>query len=234
MKNYLILHIPHSSTDLGEITYSLSEEKLKEELFYSTDWFTDELFDFELCTRIVFNKSRLYIDVERFNDERETMGSIGRGIKYTRTFYNELLKKNVDYSIEPYIRHHEELECAVEQSLSVFEKIYIIDCHAFNDDIQPNTPDICIGFNVTNCDAQAITNVEKIFQDHGYTVEKNYPYLGSIIPDLYVEHPNVFTMMIEINKRVYMANEEFVPHKGQGFENIKNVIFEALKSIQHQ
>ncbi len=167
----MILHIPHASTDIGDVSYNISGDDLKKELFESTDWFTDELFIHSKSFPIIFNKSRLYIDVERFNDERETMEHIGRGIKYTRTFHGEVLKKNTNYSIEAYLEHHKKLKYAVNQMLHVKKKVYIVDCHSFNNEIATDSPDVCLGYNDENCDLVTLDKIAKIFQNHGYRVQ---------------------------------------------------------------
>jgi N-formylglutamate amidohydrolase len=52
----LILHIPHASTDIGDVSYNISGDDLKKELFESTDWFTDELFIYPKVFRLFLIK----------------------------------------------------------------------------------------------------------------------------------------------------------------------------------
>ncbi len=80
----------------------------------------------------------------------------------------------------------------------------------------------------------SVSALVQIFICTRYSVKKNYPYSGSIIPDEYLNNPQVFTMMIEINKKIYMHNSEFTPVKSEGFMKIQKVIFEALEFLHQQ
>ena len=58
----MILHIPHASEripeDIGE-SFLLKDSQLDEELLRMTDTYTDELYNYEHATRVVFPVSRL-------------------------------------------------------------------------------------------------------------------------------------------------------------------------------
>ena len=57
-----------------------------------------------------------------------------------------------------------------------------------------------------------------------YDVKINYPYSGSMIPAKFVGNPDVFPIMIEVNKKLYLNNED-------DFNKIKIVINQLLGVI---
>jgi len=69
MKNKLILHLPHSSTNIplneGYIVDSIA---LESEILKLTDWYTDDLFYSEGDEMIKAEFSRIFCDPERFTD----------------------------------------------------------------------------------------------------------------------------------------------------------------------
>ena len=61
----MILHIPHAGTN------TLGRNIEQFDIDYLTDCRTDELFNCEFATKLVFPISRFVCDVERFPDEYE-------------------------------------------------------------------------------------------------------------------------------------------------------------------
>ena len=50
----LILHIPHSSTEIPLFDgYLSSQEKINQEIIKLTDWYTDDIFDSDQDDRII-------------------------------------------------------------------------------------------------------------------------------------------------------------------------------------
>jgi len=108
---------------------------------------------------LVNNYSRLVIDPERFEkDEEEIMASKGMGAVYTKTSYQQILRK--DFSAEEkekllsaYFRpYHKAVALEVQNTLEQFGRCLIIDCHSFPSkplpyelDQSSDRPDICIG-----------------------------------------------------------------------------------------
>ena len=69
MKN-LILHIPHSSTNIPlKKGYCVSDGLLNQEILKLTDWYTDDLFENEIDSSIKAPFSRIFCDTERFSDD---------------------------------------------------------------------------------------------------------------------------------------------------------------------
>ncbi len=64
----LILHIPHSSTNIPlKKGYIVSVEYLNEEIFKLTDWYTDDLYNTNDEVKLIAKFSRIFCDVERFS-----------------------------------------------------------------------------------------------------------------------------------------------------------------------
>lgn len=91
----LILNIPHSSVIMPLLDgYIQDVDKIHNELIKLTDWYTDELFYSESDSMIIAPFSRMFCDVERFeNDEDEIMSKVGMGVIYESFDDGSLLRK---------------------------------------------------------------------------------------------------------------------------------------------
>ena len=71
-----------------------------------------------------------------------------------------------------------------------------------------DTPDICIGVDSKYTSKELTDMVKDFFIDKGYSVRINYPYSGTIVPNkyFYKEEKRLESIMIEINKRLYLGN----------------------------
>lgn len=220
----MILHIPHSSTNtIGDIVHTQSDVNS------ITDWFTHELYFHEFSERVVFGYTRLDCDVERYrNDEDEAMTKYGRSVVYTKGVRNNTIRKDdtvhSNYIKETYYdAHHKKLNIAINRELSLFGACTIVDCHSFPSDPLSESeldelPDFCIGINtnnVPNCVDEIIGYIEST----NHTVKINDPFSGSMIPSKFIGDKKVKTIMIEINKRLYID------------DNISKVNFEKYQNI---
>lgn len=216
IKDTFIFHIPHSSTTIPNNTgYVVEELTIKTELDLVTDWFTDVLFDIKGIDKIVFPYSRLFCDVERLNDEHEEMFKVGRGFYYTHLDNKQHLREvNIKHKEhiynEYYLKQHNKLNSLVESKLKKYDICHIIDCHSFNDapiisdtNQDTNRADICLGIDSYHTPKHMKLRFKAIFEKHGYTVEINKPYSGTIVPLKYYKNDKrVNSIMIEINKRI--------------------------------
>ena len=87
--------------------------------------------------------------------------------------------------------------------------------------VKEGYPDFCIG-TTEQTPKELVDLVQDFLID--YDVKINYPYCGSMIPDKFVGNPDVFPIMIEVNKKLYINNED-------DFNNIKIVINQLLDVI---
>ena len=234
MKNEILLHIPHSSVVIPEKYKSDYTADLSEELIKMTDLYTDELFDLPF-ERIVFPVSRLVCDVERFRDDsKEDMAKIGMGAVYTSCHDLSLLRnmseKRKNEILENwYDTHHSKFGKTVKEKLNSFGKCIIIDCHSFPPiplpyeiDKSTDRPDICIGTDSFHTPDELAEILKKEFLVRGYSVKENSPFSGAIVPiDYYMTEKRVVSVMIEVNRKLYMDDRG---KKTDGYQKVKNDI----------
>ena len=199
--NRIVLNIPHSSDTF--ITKSDWQGDIDKAVDKWTDWHTDRLFN-SLKPNIValaFPFSRFECDVERLIDDE--MEKIGQGIAYhsiegctrelSRARKKEIYKLYLSY-LREFIK------------ITNVPNTLVIDCHSFPSEIAPNI-DICIGYNEDESkpSQDVLDLVKKHFEEFGYRVEFNNPYSNSRCVG------NIPSLMIEINKRVYLQSDEKTP-----------------------
>ena len=184
----------------------------KENIFIC-DYLVDKFIPNNFNNIIKFKYSRMFCDVERYLDEsKEEMSRYGMGVLYTKDSNSKVFvnrQKDEKLTIDLYKKHHEELDNMVERILSKYNNCFIIDLHSFSDEFvykmfnKKNNPDICIGIN-NNYDKELLEKTINHFNSYEYSIKINYPYSGSIISNRF---PEVNSMMIEINKRIYLNNQ---------------------------
>lgn len=233
----LILHIPHSSTNIPSLEgYVDDKTKIENEIIKLTDWYTDELFHSDYDVMIVTPFSRLFCDVERFeNDEDEIMSKVGMGVLYERFDDDEVLRtvtpqyrKNVirDY----YQVHHYRLTQVVTNQLEQEGSVLIIDCHSFPStplfkaiEQSNNPPDFNIGTDPFHTPTELTELAIDYFNNLGYSCGLDWPYSGTIVPmEYYKKNKNVYSIMLEVNRKLYL--NEPTNEKSVEFEKIKKVI----------
>ncbi len=234
----MILHIPHASQE----TLDLELNNRDRELLRMTDHFTDELYTNENATRVVFGLSRLICDVERFEaDEQESMSKFGMGVCYTTDTDGEVLRdvtaqEREDIVKNYYYPHHQKLSDAVDKELSEKGSALVIDCHSFpdtpyyfNSDFNKIRPDICIGTDSYHTPKELVEVVKSFFLKKGYKTSVDAPYSGTMVPlKHYKKDKRVNSIMIEINRKLYMDDEGF---KTEHFDVLKEELTELLRSI---
>ena len=239
-KKKLILHIPHSSTYVPETFKVLDGVSLEKEFQRMTDWYTDELFDFDEAKKLIFSYSRLYCDVERFRqDKDELMTSFGMGVCYTNTSYGTELreissKEKIFIKSTIYDEHHKKLELLVDEELRVQGSALIIDCHSFSNTPLPHEdstarPDICIGTDSFHTPIKLADYVCKYFEQKGLIVAINEPFSGTMVPlKFYGKDRRVKSIMIEVNRKLYL-DDKF--EKSENFHKIKQLMNNVLNAI---
>lgn len=218
-RNQFIFHIPHSSISIPSYQGYLSEEVVNHELIKLTDWATDIIFEVDGIDSLRPAFSRIFCDVERFNSGQERMNQYGRGVIYTKTEAGEDLRldPDIEFILGYYNKHHQEFEEMVDKKLALYSEVFIIDCHSFPNEpitgeIETETqnserPDICIGFDLENCAESYSKPVIKYFEELGYKVSVNTPFSGSMVPLKHIGNTKVQSLMIEINRKLYMEGK---------------------------
>ena len=203
IKNVCILHIPHSSDYIPDDSIYLNK-RYEDDIHEWTDWYTDKIFDIDGIDKIVVPYSRVWCDVERFEDDKEPMFSIGRGFYYTHDFQGNHYRFNGHKDKifqEYYLKHHNEVAELVADKIKKYGYAIIIDCHSFADN---NASDICIGTDDFHTPQSLITEFVSGFGRFGYSVSLNKPFSGTFVPlSAYKKEENVYSIMIDINKDLY-------------------------------
>lgn len=217
MKNILI-HLPHTSMYIPEEyrrTAMISREELEAENRFMCDTgITGLLPDALEENTVVFPYSRLYCDVERFRDERESMAACGMGYIYTHDSLGRRMFRPSEDHIqkidEIYDAHHAELGRRASDLLEKYGSCIIIDLHSYSDEAvfrlsgHTGCPDVCIGVEPDYCSGPLVGGIAGICRGLGLSTKINYPYSGSIVPERYYgkKHTGIVSVMIEINKRI--------------------------------
>jgi len=223
----------------------LSDDDLASELLLMTDAFTDELFMLSETAVITFPISRLLVDVERFpDDDKEPMSNVGMGMIYTHTAFGNRLKRVLNPDEKKYMRsryydpHHLALTIAVENEIQMCGSALIVDCHSFpsqplpcDQDQSIPRPEFCIGKDSFHTPTRLSQKIIENLQKKGFIVEVNRPYEGTMVPQaFYKNEPRVMSIMIEINRSLYM--DEKTGAKTNGFDAAKRRIENILLSIK--
>ena len=245
MKNKIILHVPHSSTNIPLMDgYTVDSNSLANEIIKLTDWYTDDLFTSEDDEMIKAEFSRIFCDPERFTDDsQEIMAQYGMGVLYEKNDAGEDMRKVTPELREKilndfYWKHHHKLSKAVDTQLNLFGKALIIDCHSYpgkplKRDLDKNLqrPDFNIGTDSFHTPKQLIEVSKTFFENAGYTLGIDWPYKGSIVPlEHYNKNKNVQTIMLEINRDLYL--KESTNEKSDRYLEIKKVTLEFIKMIK--
>ncbi|MBN2782523.1 MAG: N-formylglutamate amidohydrolase [Campylobacterales bacterium] len=231
MKNKYIVHLPHCGVEIPQKyrdDYYLSDAELEENIYQYADYKTEELYGglTKKFESVINPYSRLFMDPERFfDDELESMQvKHGLGWFYENTILEKKplrSTKNKDEIAYYYHAHHEKLTKLVDEKLDIFDECIIFDCHSFSNerywfhDKDISLPDICIGFDEYHKDEKIVELLLESFKD--YDVAINSPYAGSLVPTKhYMKDARVKSVMIEVNKKLYLEddnktlNKEFV------------------------
>jgi N-formylglutamate deformylase len=244
-----VVHIPHASQDIPpEIlgSFVISPDAVRAELLLMTDHYTNELFCLpnEVATSIVFPVSRLVVDPERFvEDAREPMSAQGMGVVYTRTSDGRRLRPDSPVSLREellrtyYFPHHGRLSRAVAAAIEKHGKCLLIDGHSFassplphESDQRPKRPDICIGTDDFHTPIWLSELAVAIFREQGFEVDVNRPFAGTIVPEpFFRREPNVFSVMIEVNRSLYMVEKS--GQRLPGFQAFAAVVQHALMQL---
>lgn len=218
----VVLHIPHASLVLPDDFWhdvTIEREKVESQLVFMSDYRVDELVRGLDYTKVVARYSRLYCDVERFrNDADEPMATKGMGAIYTHlpgdVRYREItagrreeILKNV------YDSYHAQFDEASQNIVRHAGSCLIIDLHSYSNQLvnaifgpTEQRPDICLGYDDDWFDADDIAELKTFIESLGYSCAINHPYAGAMVPNwaYRTKDPRIRSVMLEINKRVYL------------------------------
>ena len=240
----MILHIPHASQVIPDKSIFLcSQGRLDFEMHLLTDHYTDQLFFHEEAVVIQAPCSRIFCDMERFeDDELEPNSRLGMGVLYTHADNGELIRlispEMRESILENFYRpHHRNLSNAVNSELLHYGSAKIIDCHSFphhplcrDSDTRENRPEFNIGTDGFHTPKEWIDCSVAFFEDRGYSLGVDWPYKGSIVPiHCYRRDSRVSSIMLEVNRSLYM--NETNGEKRENFDIIRQVVHDFIREI---
>jgi N-formylglutamate amidohydrolase len=229
---WVVLHLPHDSTDVPagvRSQFLLNDKELEQELLRMTDHYTARLFvpPTSSCVTVRAPVSRLVVDVERFPDDaQEPMAARGMGAVYTVTSDLRPLRRplsdaeRVALMDEYYQPHHARLEAAVRDCLLRYGQCLVVDCHSFPDQALPyefaapglHRPQICIGADAFHTSDALSGAFVASLSSAGFDVRVNDPFAGALVPAFaYRTDPRVSAVMVEVNRRLYMTEADGAP-----------------------
>lgn len=244
----IVFHLPHSSLlipDSNRGDFLVDDETLDIVNKTLTDLYTDDFFKPLTYKKLIIKAefSRLLVDVERFiDDKKEIMSKVGMGITYTKDHNGALLRKidndgRQNLIEDYYLPHHKRLEKAVENSLGNYGECLILDLHSFaskpltcDNNQDELRPDVCLGYDDFHAPLSIIQEIRHHLEDAGLTVACNMPFAGSIVPmKFYKKDSRVRSLMIEVNKRIYMDEDTFL--KNQHFKEMSELVCDIIKRV---
>jgi len=189
----LIIHIHHASVNIPfKKGFVADDTIINKEILKLTDWYTDELFLSEKDIMVKAGFSRIFCDVERFeDDQKEVMAAFGMGVLYTKNDQGLLIREVTSELRQTilknyYRKHHKKLAYAVSEELNENGTALIIDGHSFPDipfkrDLEqiPDRPDFNIGTDPYHTPRDLVEFSVEFFRKRGYVVAVDRPYSGT-------------------------------------------------------
>jgi N-formylglutamate amidohydrolase len=194
---------------------------------------------------VCFPVSRFVVDPERFEDDaEEPMAQRGQGVIYTRTSDGLPLRRPPTLAerealLDRFYRpHHARLAQRVSEALAAYGRVVVIDGHSFPDtplpverDQRPDRPDICLGTDPSHTPDHLVEALVEACRGLGWSVRINAPYAGTIVPrSFFRQEPRVHSVLIEVNRRLYLAADPEAVRRGPAFEAVRRGV-EALVRV---
>lgn len=239
----IVVSIPHSGTYLPK---PMKEKLIDNIILSNMDWYLPNLYSFLKdigITTVVNNISRYVIDSNRKIENNENSSYI-KSYVYTKTTFNcEMYKQLPDYNeinnrIKNYYNlYHEAITNILNNKLTSFSNLYLLDLHSFGKDIEEN---IVLGNdNGKTANYNFTTLIKNTLEKYGFKTILNKPYSGGYIIKKYATSC-IETIQIELSYKKYIddrkfGNEEFPVINEELFkktqENLKNFFKEIIDKI---
>lgn len=131
-----------------------------------------------------------------------------------------------------YFPHHDQLEQLTRAALTEHGKALIIDGHSFpsiplpvDQNQDPDRPDICIGTDPFHTPHGLDQHILSCCKQEGLIGQINNPYAGTMVPGFaYGSDKRVVSVMIEINRKLYLSDDPDDIRPGRQMERIKKFV----------
>ncbi len=214
----IIVSIPHSGTYLPR---EVRRQLTRPLTLPNMDWHLDRLYDFLQetgVTVIVSNISRYVVDLNR-DSTTGANDDYKNAVVYEKTTFGRpmyaapLNETEVNARIEQYYNpYHEKLECLIEDKLTYFDKICLIDMHSFFKDFTPEaTQDILLSdFDHKTAEKPIFDCLKANLEAQGYSVGDN-PIKGKHILSRYktLFGENINCIQLELRYTNYLYQRTF-------------------------
>jgi N-formylglutamate deformylase len=229
----VVVHVPHAGLRIPPDVRDgllLDDAGLAEELRLMTDHRTDVLAAGAIdagALAFVNRLSRLVVDPERFLEpDKEDMESRGMGAVYTATAHQQPLRDITEAArtdlIDRYFRPYADaLTDVVSQMLERHGHVVIVDLHSFPSQRLPyeigsdHRPSLCIGTDPACTPDWLVEVVEAAAARIGMDTAVNTPFAGTYVPQPHLDTPNVWSVMLEIRRDLYLDEAAWLPHDGE-------------------
>jgi N-formylglutamate deformylase len=247
----LIISIPHSSAQIPEKireSLALNEQQIIE----SVDFGAEEIFS-ALPSHHIFKAkwSRLIVDLNRAPDQIDKKGVVALTDYHGRPIYKPGRIPDNDSIIARVADFHRPYHEKLESALADTRVIGLIDGHSLNgtgpadapdpgqrrkDIIISNNGDLNgaprLGASPTSCTIDRIQQFKQAFQQQGFSVELNSPYLGGYITHHYGRQlikQGKFAIQIEMNQDLYMHPKSLAPDP----RLVTSIAQQVLLALEH-
>ena len=245
----LLIHIPHASLYLPRDFWrdvAVDRKIIEKNLRFMADYKVDELVRDINCHKVIARYSRLYCDVERFqNDADEPMARLGMGAVYTHlpggAQYRQVTPERREEIIrQAYEHHHAQLNKLSQKIVAQHGSCMMVDLHSYSDDLvrklfgyTENLPDICLGYDDEWFSENDALKLKLYIEQLGYSCALNYPYAGALVSmDFYRDKtPGLHSVMLEINRRVYLEGEMVCEESVRNIGKIIKYIANELQGL---
>lgn len=228
----VIVHIPHngyafpydaSTPEHPQLNRTALENSLYVLADYRVDVLADDLLQALLSEKINPYRfentfSRLYMDPERFPDDREVMNSRGMGVIYTKNHALQPLYDGVLPETEQkrrmahYTAYHEAFDTLIDNLLQQYGECVILDLHSYASQALPYElyPDVPRAPLVFGTDSLHSSELMPILPQHTSWIAYNTVFQGTFVPTrFYQRDARVQSVMIEVRKDVYLNENTF-------------------------
>jgi N-formylglutamate amidohydrolase len=206
----------------------------EQQIIESVDFGSEEIFG-ALPSRHVIKAqwSRLVADLNRAPDQTDPKGVVSLTDYHGRAVYQPGRNPDHDTIMARVAQYHRPYHEQLERVLSETTVIGLIDGHSLNGIGPADAPDpgqrrkdIILSNNgdangaprtdraPTSCTIERIQQFKQAFQDQGFSVALNSPYLGGYITHHYGRRlikQGGFTIQIELNQDLYMPPKSLAP-----------------------